>query len=459
MSTDAARTETAIALGAVVAAACVVARPQTGVLATVGLASLTALLLVHRQWLWGLMLFVVTLVPLPEVAATSGISLTPLLAVPVVLLVRHLVVAGPTAAHRLAVYLLLLLTVWLGITVLHSVQTKTSLGWLVYFVLLVVVPALVGSVDRSAHEGITYAWVLLAGVLGAYAVIEGFVLHSNPLFDAVYLHARASVFPIQHWSVYRATTVFSQPVAAGVFLAVAVPLSLGRLLRRPSILTAAATIFSIAGLVATASRAASLGALAGALLCLLLPSRDRARHRVRSARVLAACLLLTAIAFGGWYLTQRSGTEVSNSAKFRHVEVPLADTSIHEHPLGVGAGVASVSQRPLLKENGGAGAFESIWLELAVGAGVPGLVLGAAVLIATILGAVRARAPAIAGGLVAWTVSATAYNALEGSRPALLYFGLLLAAAFSARADTAAVEAPRAAAPASPELVPAGQHA
>jgi O-antigen ligase len=195
------------------------------------------------------------------------------------------------------------------------------------------------------------------------------------------------------------------------------------------------TVLALGGVVASASRAALVGALVGALVVLLAPA-GRARTRgLKGARAAALVGVAVAIAGGTVYVQARSASaEAASSAEFRTAQVPIAVEAVAGDPVfGTGPGAASLTFESLLRD-GGAGAFESFWLELAVGAGVPGLVLVLAVVVAALVSSLRSGVPEMVGALAAYLTVVSVLNSFEGERPQHLLLGLLLAMAFAGAA-------------------------
>lgn len=406
-------------------------RGLLGVVLVLAAAALLVLLVVPHHSLWWIALGFVVLVPWSVVPGPALLqTISPAVVVVVVLALRLAAsgaVAGPLRSH---VALLVLLGIWVAATAAWSVQAYTTAGWVVAFVSLALLPAVLGSSDTRAVDHLTGAWATLGVVVGAYSVVEVFVLGGNPLLDAVY-SATGNAPPAQAWSTYRATATFGHPVPTGMFLTAAVPLCLGRLLKASTPTSFAAVAVTVAGVIATGSRAALIGVTVGCLVVLALTPRGR---RAGVHRIAATAALLAVLGAGAAVLVDRSTSpEATSSATYRVEQIDVAAEQLDRDPLGVGAGTAAVAARGPLAARG-SGAFESMWLELLVATGYPGLVLGAAVLTGAVALAARAGAPAVAGALLAWITGGSAYNVLEGGREGLLYIGVLLAMAFSAQA-------------------------
>ncbi len=441
----------ALCAGAVLGLALTVA-PWPALLGGLLAAAGAALLLAPIGALWASALLLVAVLPLsylpvPAVLLTITPSGLLLCALAVRLLLRGSgpprVVLGPAAL------LLVAFAGWLAVTAAAAEQRAVAVGWLVSFGLLVVLPALLATGAPDVRPVLRRTWILLGALLGAYAVLEAFVLQANPLLDPLYASAPRGAL-VQKWSVYRATTTLGHPVSNGSFFAVTVPLALHAALQRRSLAATAAVLLAVGGVLASGSRSAFGAMLVGAAVVVLLPAGGRARRGPStSVRLLGAAAVLLVVVVGWSSLSTRDDSgEGVRSAAFRTAQVPVALDSVEQAPLlGTGPGAASLSQEALLSRIGGAGAFESWWLELVVAAGIPGLLLGTAVLVAAVVTAARSGAPDVAAAVLAWAVSATFVNALEGGRPEQLVLGLLLALSLAgsgaaARPETTSSGAP-----------------
>lgn len=433
--------------GAVAAAAAVggvlglgVALVATPLLVAAGLAVVgTLLLAADRRLLWVSALVLFAALPLAYLPVPAGVlTVSP----PVLLMLAlGLRTVLDRAEGRVVLSWSVLLTVafgaWLVVAVVASDDRLVSMGWFVSYGCLVVLPALLAAADSRVRDALRRTWVVLGALLGTYAMLETFVLQANPLLDPIYSSGMRDPL-VQQWSVYRATTTLGHPVNNGAFFAIAVPLALGAAMSHRSWLAAVAAAAAAGGVVASGSRAAFGAMLLGAAVVVLLPpSRQGTRSRAGTAgRAAGALAIVVALIAGTAYLATRGASgEGASSARFRLTQIPIALDKVREAPvLGTGPGTASLSEQSLLARIGGAGAFESYWLELVVGAGVPGLLLGGAVVLAAAVVALRTGAPDVVGALVAWTVTATFLNALEGGRPNQLVLGVVLAMAFAGSA-------------------------
>lgn len=423
-----------LAVGAVLLAAILGTSLALGVLAAAGalvaVMAVFALFAVPRYWLWSGALCVSALIPIESLPVPHLLVVAnPALMVVLVLAVRTILGGRPTPFWvGPQVWLLLAFTGWLLVSVVTSIQKGTAIGWMVSFLVLILLLTLLGFGDRRAGRVAESTWIVLGAVLGAYALLETFVLHANPLFGGIFAGGPSGL--TQHFAIYRATTTLGHPVGNGLFFAAAVPLALGRMVARDRIgWHLLATVLAAGGVVASGTRTAFIAALVSSAIVLFGPTSARLLNRggVGLRLVVAVAMALT-LAFGVWYLAARNNSaEGASSSSFRSTMITVAQQGVVESPLvGVGPGVAAVRWRSELTGTNGAGAFESMWLEMVVGSGVPALLLGFTVFGTAIGTALRSRATPAAAGLIAYLVTASGFNVWEGGRPGMVWIGLLM---------------------------------
>ena len=416
-----------VGLGVLFAVAVVVS-PTLTVLATLLAVGAVVFLVQSTRRVWQLVLVLFVLVPVQWLPVPSLVqTLAPPFAGVLVLTLRPFRLVGDLRpVLGLRTVLLLAMGAWLCLCVLISDYRLIGRGWLLSFLPLVLLVAWLGACDPHARRALLDCWSTVAPLLGAYALVETYVLHGNPLMAPLYALADPAL--VQHWSVYRATTTLGHPVDNGIFFAVSAPLLLARALRLPGRGATAGVLLALGGAVASGSRAALLAAVVGCAVA-GLPVALRVRGR---RPLLVVALLVVAATVGVAVASTRSASvEATTSAEFRVTEVRIAVTAASQAPVfGVGPGAASFAHGSELTRNGGAGAFESIWLEAVVGAGVPGLLLLVALLVTGAVDGARKQDWGSAGALVAYGVVASAYNVLEGGRASHILLGMLLAMAF-----------------------------
>ena len=416
--------------------------PLIGVVAAVALLGLLLVLRLPVHWLPSLALALYALVPtkwvLPEVFATLSPSALVLVVWAVRVLDRHRVAkAVHVRRSGLVMQLAVVAGVWLLLSAVTSSERGASVGWVLSFGLVVLLPAALGWLDPRAGHLVIRVLAALGGALGTFACIETWVLQANPLLAGVYATGRSGDAFTQIWGVYRATTTLGHPLLNGAFFAVALPVAAGLFLASRQRRWLFASVATAGGLAATSARGAAVAAVAGAAVTMLLHLRARGT----AARPLAASLLaLVALALVALVpFTQRAtDDEGASSAAYRlRILEPGLRLAAEDPVTGLGAGSAAYikGKDPSLLEGLSREAsipslsFENSWLELLIGAGVPGLLLVVALLL-VLAGTAGRRLPGPAGGIVAWMVVAASFNLLDGHRPAHMLLGALAFAVF-----------------------------
>lgn len=412
------------AVGLVIVCALVAAGVGLGVGATgalgLGVAAVAAALTVRlpTRW-WPSLLLLITItapagaLPVPGFQGQNGSVSPTLLLAPLWLLAE--LRAGRLqdawrdagAGRRVVQVLGALLVVVLVVETLLSPDLLTSGGWVVNLVVMTVLLPLVVRPDSSAL--LVRTWVVAGAMLGTYAVLETFVLASNPLWGWA---GGAGV---------RASASFGNPLPAASFFAGATVLAVAGWVRRPTVPGAAVLVGSAAGLAVTGSRGALIAAAAGVLFVVVTAVGRRSggeRSHRSPAAIAVVVLLMGAVTVAG--LAQRSAAgaeEGSNVVRVRSLDTGLF---IAERTglLGEGPGRAYTVKT----ETPGPGtdegrSVENAWLELYIGVGPVGSTAFAAfVVFALALGARRRRWDGVAL-VLALLVAYLFYNALEGAKP------------------------------------------
>jgi O-antigen ligase len=330
---------------------------------------------------------------------------------------------------------------WLALATIQSSARGTSFLWSLSFCVLALGVAYSTRFIPQAAAELERAWLALGGVVAAYAVLEAFVLHANPVFGSFYEHTTAGRPVLQVWSVYRATTTLGHPLVNGLFLACTFPIAVGWAANRRSLGTAALAALVLAGVAATGSRGALLAAVigGGVALAIRLPAGGRVTA-ISPLRLAVACVVGLALLAGAGsvFLGGRQDSEEGRiSSDYRSQALTRGMQLIRADPLfGSGPGTAyraSAGQLGILPGDPSAGgALENSWLELAVAAGLVGLVLVLVLLAEAVRAALAAGNGGVLGALVAFVASAASFNWLEGYRGGHVLLGLLLGLAFVA---------------------------
>lgn len=312
------------------------------------------------------------------------------------------------------------------LSVFRSPDPWASLRFLISFLALVGIPWLgVGSdVDRRALIGLAQR---LALFLGAYAVVE-ILTGSNPIYGG----EGVAISVVQNWEHYRVSATLGHPLMAGSMGAVLAVVSFGSWLNdKDSRRAFLATIAGIGLVVLSQSRSGLAGlsvGLAWTVFHILVRDRVRTFRRIQVGRLVVLVAFIALIAVPSWaFLEARFVSfEGQASAQLRLESLSEGLELIESRPLlghGVGlASHASVDSRGIPRLL----SFENSWLELAVSAGILGVIaLGFAG-----ISLLSTRNVEMQGALLAAVVSYGGFNALEAnwaSHVILGVFGALCA--------------------------------
>ncbi|MGH7484483.1 MAG: hypothetical protein ACREMY_02620, partial [bacterium] len=166
-----------------------------------------AMLSLPRHWLPAIALAIFALIPVSWLPIDRRwTTLSPALFVVLIWALRVGFGKELRAARSMArakVSLPAVLGAWIIVNLLRHVNS-ISLDWSVSFIVLALGPIALIRYEPRAARVIMLTWIYVSGALGTYAVIEAFIIRSNPIFDWAYRSGFAPL--IQHWSVYRATT-------------------------------------------------------------------------------------------------------------------------------------------------------------------------------------------------------------------------------------------------------------
>lgn len=313
------------------------------------------------------------------------------------------------------------------------VAGSSSGVWTLSFLCLGLLPLVLTRREPQASEIIVGTWLVLAGILGAYAGLERVVLHGNPVLDWAYDSAARPI--AQNWGSYRATTTLGHPLVNATFFVCGLCLALGRWRHSHSNVELLCALFAGVGVAATASRGGLIAMCIGGLVTVASPilARGRASGRVKKVALVGAVVILLLVGGLGatTVLARGQAVEASSSIDYRVTAAAGAVQLVKSSPvLGVGPGRAAE-----VKASGfgplGDVPFENSWLELAVALGIPATLLLGHLLLAACRRALRAGDPGVAGAIVAFGLMLASFNLLEGHRSAHVLVGLLLGTAFA----------------------------
>ncbi|QHC59316.1 hypothetical protein [Rathayibacter sp. VKM Ac-2760] len=311
--------------------------------------------------------------------------------------------------------------------------------------------------DPSVFGPLTAALLLVATVLALLGMVES-ATQSNA-YAEIYA---SSPYPLtQEWSVYRILTTLGHPLVNSTFFASVGSLAFGLFLRgrRPGALLAFAACCTAVLLTGSRSGVAAIGtgmAIAGGLTVLRLTGS----RFVRLALVVVPFAVIVAIV-GPEALDARSSSEEGRvSAEVRDLVLRIALRLLPTESgiFGSGGGLSST----VFEENGGRHyALESSLWQLVLSYGLIGAVLLLGHLLIVLLRSIARGAIAGPAMLVAWVVSASAFNLLESVPAALIVPATAILLTLSeARWGTeglGAVEATRGGEPAATHAAPAAE--
>jgi hypothetical protein len=398
--------------------------------AVVAVACLTAVLIMPARRL-ALITLLLIFVPLDEAPKLTLIHL-PLAALP---LLAWVVQARHRPIPSVAILSLGLLC-WVALSLAFAtLTTRAGVLWTFCFI---VSPCVVGISGAQLDDDRARRLFLdVMSVLGVYAAIETFVLHSNPLMDPVW-HA-AAVPLLQKWGTYRATTILGHPLLNATFFAVAAVLGLDRFLRKDGRrLHGMQTVAVVIGEIATKSRGPEIAMGIGMVALLAL----RASRGISWRSVAAMIGMVVAFWAGAVVFLARNDTAIGKlSTDNRSGTVANARQAIAGHTLfGVGPG-ESEAYRQATKLRGvptsppqyfhkpppAPTVIESAYGEMAVSIGIPGALLFVLVLAAAVASSFSDTSTEGVGiALIVFGVCIAGFNALEGHAQLLALLGFLM---------------------------------
>lgn len=281
-------------------------------------------------------------------------------------------------------------------------------------------------------ETVRNVLVSVGGLLGTFAILEAFVLKSNPVYGSLFA-SNPYLQPMMDPGNYRATTLIGHPLLSGSFFAAVAVLAYEDLLRSrsASIWLAGVRFAAITGgLMATKARGAAIAAAVGILFVVLVDLRRRAPGNAR--RLLALGLLTVLVVATVGVLAGRYSSEQGQlSAQAREDAIPQAEAAMKLlGPTGAGPGQSEafrVSAGLNTRRDGYSLPIESSYAQFAVALGVIGLGLWVALVVAVIWTGVQRGALGEAGAILALSASVAIYNGFESHPNLFLLLGLLAA--------------------------------
>lgn len=335
-----------------------------------------------------IILLVTLLVPtettlLPHTLQGAALGLLPL----AVWLIR-----APTATTRGPLTLRVLnylLAAWLALSYIFApFHTHRGLEWLVTFGLAVVFVIMRPPANFKAKD-FRALFLDIATLLGVYALLEGFFLHSNVLFAKIFEHD--TWWHAQRYNAsYRVTTLLGHPLFNGLVFSAAAVLAASDLVQRSrrTPLALLRFIILVGATDATHSRGAAI-ALAVGVIVVILFSRGRERGWKTRRLILATSLLLGAAILVYGLKARNESHEGQSSAETRITVIKRASEALHHvEPFGAGPG-ESDAYRKATQLPGWETDLENSYAELTVSLGPIGVLLISALLITVVFTGLR----------------------------------------------------------------------
>lgn len=300
-----------------------------------------------------------------------------------------------------------------------------GITWLLAFLVGIIAPLVYSMPAVSMRLRRTYVW--FAAIVAGYGIIEKWILHSNPLYGHL-LAGDPSNPVLQIWSSYRATTIIGQPLINATIFGPALILALDDYLRRDDATgwTLMQAALLTGGLVATVSRGPTVAVGVG--IALLLALRQRGKGRLNWRILLVTCALAAASFVVIPTLIARSdsvegrGSLLQRSFLIQDTELALS----HSYLFGVGPGEAEDYRETRDLPRSGT-ALESMYAQVLVELGIPGVLLFVAAVASVALPALRRadqRGAAVA--LLVMMASLGTFDSLESRQNLMIILGFFL---------------------------------
>lgn len=289
---------------------------------------------------------------------------------------------------------------------------------------------------RSVFLGLTTA-------LGAYALLEGFLLHHNFLFGILFEHDSWWVTQ-QHSASYRVTTLLGHPLVNGTIFSAAAVLAASDMVYKSARSRIALLRLGIliGATIATHSRGAAI-ALAIGLIVVIAFSRGRGEGQ-QTRRLVLIVSFIVGGAFLIYGLQARNESQQGQSSAEVRVTVikRAAETLRLVEPFGAGPG-ESDGYRAAKQLPGWEIDLENSYAELAVSIGLVGLFLVVALLIGIVVfGLQHDAVVGEAAALLTILVDIAGFNAIEGHKPLLILIALLAILILAAPRRSAKLSSP-----------------
>lgn len=413
----------ALVLGVVVV---VLGAGRLGALVLVGLLAVLALSVIPERFLPALCLALWALVPRRLTVELFGVEMVfPLVFVMALWAIRSFRAQRDEQlvdrARPVMMWLFIALAIWFAFVTVIGRHWGQSLTWVLAFILLWAVPSLLS--HRRMLAPLVKTWMVLAVILGLYALVEAF-FQQNFVYGRV-LDTFAGE-EAQRWSVYRASASFGHPLYASLFFSAAFALALGKLIETPKKRYAVVALIAALAMVSTVSRTGLVAAaVAAAIVLLLAVVRARISGMAKFGLVAATAAGLLLATSSGAFLERSGSGEASSSSVAREWVFSLAfEAASRSGWIGSGPGTSADTVRAL---DSFQILVENAYLQLLVSVGIPGLLLVLLLLGTTVIVSIVRRSYGALGALVALSVSIAGFNGLESNPSIMVLFGAVFA--------------------------------
>jgi hypothetical protein len=270
-------------------------------------------------------------------------------------------------------------------------------------------------------------FLIVATVIGSYAILEGFVFHHNLLFGAFFEHTSWWLSQ-QHSVSYRVTTILGHPLVNGTVFSAAAVLAASDIVERRIRSGVGWTRLAVlvGAVLATHSRGAAI-ALAVGIAAVIAFSNSRGHDQsTRRLTLLVSAIFGAVVIVSGLQARDESG-QGQASATVRVAVVSRASQTVQKlEPFGAGPG-ESETYRTNNHLPGSEIPLENSYAELAVSLGPIGALLALALLLSVVISGLQI--PLVVGeaaGLLTILVDIAGYNSIEGHRATLVLIGLFM---------------------------------
>lgn len=317
-----------------------------------------------------------------------------------------------------------LLGIWLILsTALTPLHTNKGLEWL-FSVGLAIVFSVVCAPTGLTTRTFRALFLHVTTALGLYALLEGFILHHNPLFAVLFKHT--TWWAAQHFNAsYRVTTLLGHPLVNGLVFSAAAVLSASDLVRSSHKAPArlARFLILVGATDATHSRSATLALAIGVIVVIVFSRRGGRGWGMRRLVLTVGFVLAGALLLEG--LQARDASRSGQlSAEVRVAVISRAVEAVNDlGPFGAGPG-ESEAYRRAKRLPGWNIDLENSYAQLAVSLGPIGALLMIALFVATVVfGLQNPLVTGEAAGLLTILIAMAGFNAIEGHPPV----GMLIA--------------------------------